>query len=133
MPGGQLEHQSTKQTKYPTDPRYSLLLRRDQIRLPQVQHERRVLRIPPAIHVQAVQELPDSVYRVSRPTERHTDRARLRDVIGDCGRFRRAFKRSDRSLRELQHHANETSEYRRFYEPHKSRPYFGLSEAGEFY
>ena len=80
-----------------------------------MQHERRVLRIPPAIHVQTVQKLPDSVYRVSRPTERHTDRARLRDVIGDCRRFGGAFKQSDRSLRELQYHADETREYQRFY------------------
>ena len=49
--GGELEHQPAKQTKYPSDPRYSLLLCRDQIRLPQMQHERRVFRVPPAIHV----------------------------------------------------------------------------------
>ena len=98
-----------------------------------MQHERRVFRIPPAIHVQAIQKLPDFVYRFSRQTERHTGRARLRDVIGDCGRFRRAFKRSDRSLRELQHHANETREYRRFPAPHKNRPPFGLPEGGGFY
>ena len=51
-----MEYQPAQQAKYPPDSRYSLLLCRDQIRLPQVQHERRVLRIPPAIHVQAVQE-----------------------------------------------------------------------------
>ena len=128
-----MEYQPAKQTKYPSDPRYSLLLRRDQIRLPQVQHERRVLRIPPAIHLQTVQKLPHSVYRVSRPPERHTDRARLRDVIGDCGRFGGAFRRSDRSLRELQHYADETREYRRFYEPHESKHPFGLSETSRFY
>ena len=97
-----------------------------------MQHERRVLRIPQAIHVQTVQELPDSVHCLSRPTERHTGRARLRDVIGDCGRFGGAFRRSDRSLRELQYHADETRKYRRFYEQHESRPCFGLSETSGF-
>lgn len=98
-----------------------------------MQHEGRVFRIPPAIHVQAVQELPDSVHCLSWPTERHTGRARLRDVIGDCGRFRGAFKRLRGSLRELQYHADETREYRRFPAPHKSEPPFGLPEGGGFY
>ena len=128
-----MEYQPAKQTKYPSDPRYSLLLRRDQIRLPQVQHERRVLRIPPAIHLQTVQKLPDSVYRVSRPPERHTDRARLRDVIGDCGRFGGRISQLRGSLRELQHYANETREYRRFPTPHESKPPFGLSETSRLY
>lgn len=123
-----MEHQPAKQAKYPSDPRYSLLLRRDQIRLPQVQHERRVLRIPPAIHVQAVQELPDSLHCVSRPTERHTDRARLRDVIGDCRCFGGTFRRLRGAFRELQHYADETREYRRFYEPHESRHSFRLQK-----
>lgn len=95
-----------------------------------MQHEGRVLRIPPAIHLQPVQELPDSVYRVSRPTERYTDRARLRDVIGDCGRFGGRINRLRGSLRELQHHADETREYRRFPVPHKSKPPFGIPEGG---
>lgn len=128
-----MEYQPAQQAKYPPDSRYSLLLCRDQIRLPQVQHERRVLRIPPAIHVQAVQELPDSVHCVSRPTERHTDRARLRDVIGDCGRFGGRISRLRGALRELQHHADETRKYRRFYEPHENRPCFRLPETSGFY
>lgn len=96
-----MEHQPAKQAKYPSDSRYSLLLCRAQIRLPQVQHEGRVLRIPPAIHVQTVQELPDSLHCFSRPTERHTDRTELRDVIGDCGRFGGRISRLRGSLREL--------------------------------
>ena len=98
-----------------------------------MQHERRVLRIPQAIHVQTVQELPDSVHCVSWPTERHTDRARLRDVIGDCGRFGGRISRLRGALRELQHHADETRKYRRFPAPHESRPSFGLSETSRFY
>ena len=98
-----------------------------------MQHERRVFRIPPAIHVQTVQELPDSVHCVSRPTERHTDRARLRDVIGDCGRFGGRISRLRGALRELQHHADETREYRRFPASHKSRHPRRLQQGCRFY
>lgn len=98
-----------------------------------MQHERRVFRIPLAIHVQTLQKLPDSVHCFSWPTERYTDQTRLRDVIGDCGRFGGTFRRSDRSLRELQYHADETREYRRFPAPHESKPCFRLSETSGFY
>ena len=49
------------------------------------------------------------------------------------GRFGGRISQLRGSLRELQHYANETREYRRFPTPHESKPPFGLSETSRLY